>query len=126
MHSSWSDPETAWVRQVRQVVQAFERGTPQYRLGLWRKTFQTPSYIKYFEPHEEMTFKHVVTGSLQGVIDRAYSKSYIAITSKETKAQISNDLKDIIQRGDDKVWIDKTQGTFEYPYTNTVIVMRKK
>jgi hypothetical protein len=107
-------------------VEAFERGTPQYRLGLWRKTFQTESYVKYFEPPEEMIFKHIVTGSLTGVLDRVYSKSFIAINSKETKEQIGKEVKGIVERGDDKVWLDQEQGTFEYPYTNTVIVMRKK
>lgn len=122
----WADSATAWVHQLRQVVEAFEEGTPQYRLGLWRKTFQTPSYVKYFEPPEELTFTHIVTGSLQGVIDRAHSKSYIAIRPEETRMQISKDLKEIVERGDGKVWIDEKQGTFEYPYINTAIVMRKK
>lgn len=121
-----ADSATAWVRQLRHTVEAFEQGTPQYRLGLWRQTFQTPSYVQYFEPPKEMTFKHKVVGSLKGVIDRVYSKSFIAIRSEESKTQISNELKGIVERGDDKVWIDEKQGTFEYPYINTVIVMRKK
>ncbi|KAF8509269.1 hypothetical protein JB92DRAFT_2947584 [Gautieria morchelliformis] len=120
------DSATAWVRQVRQTVEAFEGGTPQYRLGLWRKTFQTPSYLKYFEPPEEMIFKHIITGSLTRVLDRVYSKSFIAISSNETKEQIGKQVKEIVDRGDDKVWLDQKQGTFEYPYINTVIVMRKK
>ncbi|KAF8580883.1 S-adenosyl-L-methionine-dependent methyltransferase [Ramaria rubella] len=120
------DADTAWVRQLRNVIEEFEQGTPQYRLGLWRKVFETPSYLKYFEPPEEMTFKHIVKTSLPGVVERAFSKSYIAIQSKESKTHISNELTEIIKKGDDKIWIDEDQGLFEYPYINTVVIMRKE
>lgn len=120
-----TDDATSWVRQVRQVIEAFELGTPQYRLGLWRQTFRTESYLKIFEAPEERTFKHTLTTTLPGVIERACSKSYIAIRSDAERAQICKDLADILERAD-KTWINERAGTFEYPYINTVVVMRKK
>jgi len=119
------DAATRWIAQLRSIIEAHEQGSPQYRLGLWRQTFQTPSYLNYFQSPEELNFRHVVTGSLQGVIDRAFSKSYIAIASDENKKQIREELTKIISNGVDKVWIDEPQGTFEYPYITTVVIMKK-
>ncbi|KAF8522242.1 S-adenosyl-L-methionine-dependent methyltransferase [Hysterangium stoloniferum] len=116
---------TAWVGQLRHVIEAFEQGTPQFRLGLWRQTFDTPSYMSSFEAPEENTFRHSVMGTFQGVIDRAFTKSYIAIASEEDKDQIRAQLTEIVKRGDDKVWINEEAGTFEYPYVTTLIIMKK-
>ena len=38
------DRETDWVAKVRDAYEAYERGTPQYRLGWWRETFKTSEY----------------------------------------------------------------------------------
>lgn len=120
------DPATPWVAQLREVYEAYENGTPQYRLGLWRQTFRTPSYVGFFRPPTETTFDHSVIGSLPSVIERAFSKSYVAITPEEEKAVIRKKLTEIVERGDGKVWIDEAAGTFEYPYVTTVVVMQKK
>jgi len=120
------DPSTAWVAQLRHVIEAFEQGTPQFRLGLWRQAFDTPSYLSSFEAPEETTFKHVVTNTLQEVIDRAFTKSYMAIASEENRIQVRTQLTEIVKRGDDKVWINEGEGSFEYPYVTTLIIIKKK
>ena len=38
------DREVGWVGKVRDAYEAYERGTPQYRLGWWKATFQTSEY----------------------------------------------------------------------------------
>lgn len=121
-----TDQSTAWIAQLRSVIEKYEQGSPQYRLGLWRQAFQTPSYVKFFERPEEMVFRHSVTGSYAGAIDRAFSKSYVAIASEDDKTLIRKQLSDILERGDGKVWINKEEGTFEYPYETTVVIMRQK
>lgn len=120
------DAATPWVAQLRNLYEAYEQGTPQFRLGLWRQTFETPSYTKLFQPQQELLFSHTITGSLPGTIDRAFTKSYIAVTSDETKEMLKKEITEIISRGDGKVWIDQEQGTFKYPYNTTVIIMQKK
>jgi ubiquinone/menaquinone biosynthesis C-methylase UbiE len=43
-----------WVAQLRDAYEQHENGTPQFRLGLWRATFDTPNYMQFFEkPIEE-------------------------------------------------------------------------
>lgn len=120
------DARVPWVGQLRNVYEAYEEGTPQYRLGLWRQAFSTLSYIKCFEPPEEKRFEHSVKANLPAVIDRAFSKSYVAISPDEVKAQIRKSLTAIVEKGEGKEWIDEEAGAFKYPYITTVVILKKR
>jgi hypothetical protein len=115
-----------WVAQLRDRVESHERGTPQFRLNLWRQTFDTPAYKELFQPPEEQVWSYVLPGTLQVVLERAYSKSYIAILPEHERAEVREDVKNIVLKGEDKVWIDESQGIFEYPYKTWAIVAKKK
>ena len=65
-------------------------------------------------------------GSLEAVTDRAMSKSYIAVQPENIKATIKADIKEIIDRGDGRRWIDEDKGFFEYPYKTLVVVFQRK
>jgi len=65
-------------------------------------------------------------GSLDIATDRAMSKSYVAVQPEAIKATIKADIAEIVQRGDDKQWIDEDKGLFEYPYTTLVVVFQRK
>jgi hypothetical protein len=39
---------------------------------------------------------------------------------------VKADVREIVKTGDQKVWIDKDAGAFEYPYQTLVILARKK
>lgn len=114
-----------WVAQVRDCIESHEIGTPQFRLGLWRQTFDTPSYKKLFQPPEESQWEYTLPGTLDIVTDRALSKSYIAILSEDEKTTIKADIKSIVERGDGMVWKDEREGVFEYPYKTYVVLSKK-
>jgi hypothetical protein len=59
------------------------------------------------------------------VTNRAMSKSYIAVQPKDIKTRIKDDIKNIVECGDDKRWIDEDQGFFEYPYQTLLVVFHK-
>lgn len=59
-------------------------------------------------------------------IDRAMSASFIAVMSEEEKTKVKEDLKEILERGEDRVWIDEKAGIFECPYTTLLVILRKK
>jgi len=71
-----------------------------------------------------VTAYSIVT-SYQGVEDRVCSKSYIAVLPPEDQELLQIRIKDTLDKHE-KVWVDEAQGRFEYPYTTTAIVMRKK
>ena len=117
--------EAKWVGQVRDVIEVHEQGTPQFRRMLWRQAFETPSYQMFFQPPEEKTWNYVLQATMDSVVDRASSKSYIAILPEDTKAQVQDNLRHIIDQGD-KVWVDQSKGVFEYPYYTLVVIAQKK
>ncbi|KAF9500826.1 S-adenosyl-L-methionine-dependent methyltransferase [Pleurotus eryngii] len=116
----------SWVAQLRDRYEFYEQGTPQFRLDLWRQVFDTPSYQKHFKPHEEKKWQYKLTSDLNGVVNRAFSKSYISVLPDEEKAAVKSSILDIVHRGDDLVWVDKEAGVFEYPYRTLVVVASKR
>ncbi|KAF8447430.1 S-adenosyl-L-methionine-dependent methyltransferase [Boletus edulis BED1] len=115
-----------WVAQLRDRIEIHERGSPQFRLGLWRQAFSTESYNNYFKPPEEKEWVYQVATSEEICVDRALSKSYISILPPDQKQSVIDDIKAIVARGDGKVWIDESKGVFEYPYKTLVVLARKK
>ena len=115
-----------WVAQLRDRIEQHESGTPQFRLGLWRATFDTPSYKHFFEAPGESTWSYNLLGSESIVIDRACSKSYIAVLADDKKSQVVEDVKSIIKKGDGLVWSNEEKGEFNYPYKTYVVIARKK
>ena len=112
--------------QVRNRIESHEQGTPQFRLGLWRRTWDTPSYKANFQPPKETKWSYKLPATLDVVTNRAHSKSYIAVLPPDEKAAVAANLKEIVERGDDKVWIDEYHGIFEYPYQTYVVISHKK
>ncbi|KAG7092504.1 hypothetical protein E1B28_008855 [Marasmius oreades] len=115
-----------WVAQLRNRIEQHENGSPQFRLGLWRKAFDTASYQRHFEAPEEKTWKYSLPTTVELVLDRACSKSYIAVLSEEEKAKLIQDLRNILEEGRGKKWMDKDKMLFEYPYSTLVVISRKK
>ncbi|TFY77171.1 hypothetical protein EWM64_g6843 [Hericium alpestre] len=115
-----------WVAQLRDRIESYEQGTPQFRLMLWRKLFETESYKKYFQPPVEEVWNYHLTGTFDIVRDRAFSKSYVAVQPDDVKAKLTEDIKEIVERGDGKKWIDESQGIFEYPYKTYAVVLKRK
>jgi hypothetical protein len=115
-----------WVAQLRDLIERHERGSPQFRLGLWRQLYKAPSFLNYFSPAEERSWSYSLPGSADIVAARASSKSYIAILPDDVKESVIDDVRRILEEGRDLVWKDRSQGLFEYPYTTLVVTAVKK
>ncbi|EJD02306.1 WD40 repeat-like protein [Fomitiporia mediterranea MF3/22] len=115
-----------WVATLRDSYETYEQNSPQYRLGLWRAVFSVPSYAANFNPHEETIVSHSIPATEQSVQDRVCSKSYIAIQPPDVQKQVRERIREIVEKGEEKVWIDKEKGVFEYPYKTAVVVLRRK
>lgn len=109
-------------RPTTLLSEDFSAGTPQYRLGLWRHTFETDGYKANFEPPLEQHWKRSIEAKEESVIDRVLSKSYIAVLSDESKAKIVARLREIVQKGEGKLWIDEIRGIFQYPYQTDLVI----
>ena len=124
-HDFCSDA-AAWVGQLRDRIEGHEKGTPQFRLGLWRAWSSTPGYKEHFESPEETTWANNLLGTEKIVVDRACSKSYIAVLPESERESVKSDVRAILSRGDGLVWSDKEKGEFDYPYKTYAVIARKK
>jgi len=115
-----------WVAELRDRIELHEKGSPQFRLGLWRALFGTASFQKHFQPPEEKVWSYQLPGTLDIVTNRVFSKSFIAVEPDDVKAQIKEDVRGIVERGAGRKWIDESQGIFEYPYKTYVVILRQK
>lgn len=115
-----------WVRQVRDLYEKYEQDTPQFRLGLWRATFDTDGYKQNFEPQLEQVWDRIIPTTIQGVLDRVCSKSYITQLSDKEKNQLRENTQKCLTEDKSKVWMDEAQGIFEYPYKTFLVTMNKK
>jgi len=120
------DRDTAhWVARLRDLFEKYEEGSPQFRLGLWRATFDAASYGKNFEKEQELTFPWAVETTKDGVVERVRSKSYIAVLPEGLKSKLTSDILQMLDE-EPKSWVDEQQGVFNYPYKTTLVVMPKK
>ncbi|KAG6851016.1 hypothetical protein H0H93_004503 [Arthromyces matolae] len=115
-----------WVAEIRDRIERHEQGSPQFRLGLWRQVFETPAYGKFFNPPMEKIWSFGIPTTVEETVDRASSKSYVAVLPPTEKAEVLSDVRNIVTRGEDKIWIDEGRGIFEYPYRVFVVVAQLK
>jgi len=115
-----------WVAELLNRVEQHEAGAPQSRLNLWRATFDTPSYKKFFKDPIEKNWTYSLQATSNITVDRSASKSYIAILPDDEKEKLRQDIRDILNKEEDIVWIDKAAGTFEYPYETWVVIAERK
>ena len=54
------------------------------------------------------------------------SKSYIAVLDAEEQAKVRERVRGIVEEGKGLVWIEREEGTFQYPYRTFVEALRKK
>lgn len=115
-----------WVTQLGNRREAHENGTPQFRRNLLRQSFSMPGYTSLFHPMDEREWSYYALATEQIVTERQLSWSYISVLPQDEKAKVVEDVKAILERGDGKVWINKEEGTYQYPYKTLVVVCRKK
>ncbi|KAJ3204919.1 hypothetical protein HDU83_006145 [Entophlyctis luteolus] len=120
------DDRTQWVKEVRGLYEQYEQGTPQYRLGLWKRVFQEPQTAEQFEmPLTERQFEHVHVseGGLEAVWRRIYSKSYISVMDEEGREQLRTRVLETLKTRGDEVRTD-ANGNVLYPYVTNVFTTR--
>lgn len=141
-----------WVGAIRDAYEVHESGTPQYRLGLWKSLFRTPTFLKSFNllPPDGLPVQQGSTGiknvddsidasvptltvctrvpmTLEGLFDRILSKSYITALDTQSqqilRAKLQSVWNDHVIRDSASGWIDEQ--TVMFPYVTHVYIMQK-
>ncbi|KAJ6256391.1 hypothetical protein Dda_8891 [Drechslerella dactyloides] len=115
-----------WVGPVRDVYEAHEQGTPQYRLMLWKAIFDMPEFTENFNmKYEYKRMKWTVPTTDDGVVERVLSKSYITALGAGEKEKVESGVRGVL-KDTAKTWIDEDGGVFEYPYATDLYIIRRK
>ncbi|KAG8941350.1 hypothetical protein FRC04_004596 [Tulasnella sp. 424] len=118
------DMDVAWVAANRKAYEAYEQGTPQFRLGLWRKMYEVPA-IRFFSRQEEREVTWTLPTTVDRVVERVFTKSYVAVLDQDEKDKLRTAIKANTEKGEGRTWLDKEQGIFEYPHKNLVVLLTK-
>jgi SAM-dependent methyltransferase len=87
------DARVSWVARLDAIVNAFERDTPRYYTGAWRRAFPHAG----FGPLTETHFGLGHTGHPDDVIvQRVHSTSFIAALAPEAWAGVERQLRELI------------------------------
>ncbi|KAI8612534.1 S-adenosyl-L-methionine-dependent methyltransferase [Chytriomyces sp. MP71] len=120
------DKERApWVRQIRALYEMKEQGTPQYRLGLWKRVFEEDEVRTMFDlPLQSAHFEHVVADK-EAIWNRVLSKSYVSALSSGQQEDLRAKVMAVLEASDVEIEYD-AEGHLLYPYKTDVFVTFKK
>lgn len=124
------DREAApWVGQIRDLYEQYEDNTPQYRHMYWHAMYKAPTLASQFQADEPRHYHRTIPTTLQGVVDRVLSKSYISVLPKDKQDGLVKKIEDYLNSTSDEQlgrrWIDKEQGIWEYPYRTDLFIFRR-
>ncbi|AHG65703.1 class I SAM-dependent methyltransferase [Advenella mimigardefordensis] len=103
------DTQQMWVKQLDNIVNAYEGDAPRFHSGKWRDVFPHAG----FGPLQASRFAHGHTGTLDTVvINRSLSTSFIAALPPAQKEQVRNDILALIE----KTPALKNQQQVTFPY----------
>jgi len=93
--------------------------------GHWRQFLDTPSYQKLFGTSEEVIWKYVLPVTVEGVVTRELTRSYISALPEGEREIVTNNVRSVLE-AEQKIWVNEEEGIFEYPYRTTVISKRAR
>jgi SAM-dependent methyltransferase len=123
-----SKERSEWVSRLRHLYEAFDGSAPQYRMGCWKKVFETEEANKMYKlPLEHKRFDFDTLAKRKDVWTRITSKSYIAILDKEQQDELRTKVEQVLddrQHGLPNKDDDQTE--FIYPHDTDMYWCYKK
>ncbi|THH05761.1 hypothetical protein EW145_g4554 [Phellinidium pouzarii] len=116
-----------WLKQIFELCRGFL--PPTYDADLrdkWRDIFDLPLYKNIFKEPEEVVLPSTQAKTLEEFTQAVFTWSVVAILPEDKKEKIRQGVKEIVQRGDGLIWVDKEEGTFEMPFAAQVVVFHRK
>jgi hypothetical protein len=92
----------------------------------WRDVFDAPSYPKLFNPPHEETVWLTIQTTVEKILAYMLTVSYFAILPDEEKEIVKQRIRDILEKGESVVWVNKEQGLLESPQRTMAVSFRKK
>ena len=118
----------SWVKDAIDLAFSMpaKDGKETYDYHHWQKFFDLPSYKENFLPREDSMVRYTSTGTIELVTERMKTWSPVAVLSEGKKMEFTSEIERIVKKGEDVVWVDEKEGTFEIPFAVPIILVRRK
>lgn len=83
-----------WVADYNAIIERHAGNAPRYRSMNWRKAIHND---KRFAPIDEWRIPNPLAMSVEGIVDRALSTSFIAALPDEAMEKVADDLWDVLE-----------------------------
>jgi hypothetical protein len=112
-----SQERSEWVRELRELYQAYDEAAPQYRKGRWTKVFQLDSVKELFElPLQHEQFEYDTVNKRDDIWTRITSKSYIAVLDKEEQHKLYEKIENVLEDPTYQLPKHDSHDTFTFPH----------
>lgn len=117
----------AWLKQVYDICIPKRQDTPSSVEGLrrWQQIFRMPVYRANFDIPETTTIKYRETETFESFMSLLLTWSGIAILPDDEKDDLRKQIKTVLERGEELVWVDEKQGIFEVPRESPIVIFRR-
>lgn len=87
------DESFDWVRRLTEIIDPYEDGAPRYKKMYWKQAFDETNY---FSKLNHQSFSYIQDGSIETIVDRIASISFISTLPDKTRQQILSDVRELI------------------------------
>lgn len=113
------DETVPWVRAMGDLVHALEAGEPQVRDEAWRGAL---TRCALFGPFESAAYRHAQTLTVEGVLDRVASISYVAAADPSTRATLLSNMEAVLRTNPETAGLERV----EMPYDTEVMCAERR
>jgi MOSC domain-containing protein YiiM/SAM-dependent methyltransferase len=103
------DPSRPWIVRLNEIIDRLSVDNPRFRSGAWREAFD---HVALFEPLQEASFEHVQRGSVETIVDRVASISYVAAAPQADRQSVLDAVRELLATDPDTAGRD----SIELPY----------
>jgi SAM-dependent methyltransferase len=111
----WNDRDNrvGWVAEMTAIIHAHDPGDAYEQVTDWHRVIGD---VGGFTPVEQIEVLNPQTATVDVVVDRARSTSYVAAAGDEVCEQVARDVRALVERFDEP---------FEYPYVTQIFTCRR-
>jgi MOSC domain-containing protein YiiM len=108
-----------WIERLHEIIDSRSGANPRFRSGAWRHGFDS---MALFEPLTEASFEYVQRGTVETIVDRVASISYIAALSEDDRRPVLDEVRELLATDPDTARAE----VIELPYRADVFWARTR
>ncbi|MBI3543938.1 MAG: SAM-dependent methyltransferase, partial [Deltaproteobacteria bacterium] len=107
------DERADWVRRLTELIDVHEGGAPRHRTGRWRECF---ARARSFTELQRVDVEHVHSGTVDTVVDRVVSISFIAALPEAERARVAAAVRELVATHPDT----RERSRIDFPYVTSL------